>query len=415
LNLIERAKNILLTPKTEWDVIAGETAVPMTLVVGYVLPLAAIAAIAGFISSAVIGTSLPFGGTFRMPMTWALAMLVYGLVMSVVACFVVGFIIDLLAPTFGGTKNYNAAFSVAVYAYTAGWVGALFRVIPYLGWLLAFLVSLYGIYLLYLGLPKLMKNPVDKSVGYTALVIVVAIVVGFVIAIVGGMITGPAMMAGMAMGGGPGMGMHARPGVTYDKDSKLGQLQEFGKKMEEANKKMEEAQKSGDQSKQAAAAMGALGTILSGGKGVDPVQLDVLKPMLPDSVGGLPKTASSSDRSGVAGLMVAKVANTYSDNQGKRIELEVMDTGGAAGLVGLAGWAALGSQSETENESRIERTRKEGSRIVHEEISKTGGTNNFTLVLADRFVVSAKGNGVGIDALKSAVGGLDLGKLESMK
>jgi hypothetical protein len=132
-------------------------------------------------------------------------------------------------------------------------------------------------------------------------------------------------------------------------------------------------------------------------------------------VGGLPKTASSSDRSGVAGLMVAKVANTYSDNQGKRIELEVMDTGGAAGLVGLAGWAALGSQSETENESRIERTRKEGSRIVHEEISKTGGTNNFTLVLADRFVVSAKGNGVGIDALKSAVGGLDLGKLESMK
>jgi hypothetical protein len=53
--------------------------------------------------------------------------------------------------------------------------------------------------------------------------------------------------------------------------------------------------------------------------------------------------------------------------------------------------------------------------MVHEEISKTGGTNNFTLVLADRFVVSAKGRGVDIDALKSAVGGLDLAKLESMK
>jgi hypothetical protein len=413
LNLIERAKNILLTPKTEWDVIAGETAAPMSLVTGYVLPLAALAAIAGFIGSAVIGTPLPFGGTFRMPMTWALAMLVYHLVMSVVACFVLGFIIDLLAPTFGGTKNYNGAFAVAVYAYTAGWIGQMFHVIPYLGWVLGFIISLYGIYLLYLGLPKVMKSPQDKAVGYTALVIVVAIVVGFVIAIVGGLITAPAMMAGMAMGGGPGM--HARSGVTYDKDSKLGQLQELGKKMEEANKKMDEAQKSGDANKQMAAAMGALGTVISGGKGVDPVQLDVLKPMLPDTVAGLPKTASSSDRSGVAGLMVAKVANTYSDNQGKRVDLEVMDTGGAAGLMGLAGWAAIGAQSEKENESRIERTRKEGTRMVHEEISKTGGTNNFTLVLADRFVVSAKGNGVGIDALKSAVGGLDLNKLETMK
>jgi hypothetical protein len=412
LNLIERAKNILLTPKTEWDVIAGETAAPMTLVTGYVLPLAGLAAIAGFLSSAVIGTSLGPLGSYHMPMGWAAGLAVYSLVMAVVACFVIAFIIDLLAPTFSGTKNFNAAFAVTVYAYTAGWVGQLFRVVPWVGWLIGLIISLYGIYLLYLGLPRLMKCPVEKSAGYTVLVIITAIVVTVIIGVISAGISAP-MMAGMAMGGGPGM--HVRPSVTYDKDSRLGQLQELGKKMEEANKKMDEAQKSGDPNKQMAAALGAVGAVISGGKGVDPVQLDVLKPMLPDSLGGLPKTASSSDRSGVAGLMVAKVANTYSDNQGKRIELEVMDTGGAAGLMGLAGWAAMGAQSERETESRIERTRREGSRMVHEEISKTGGTNNFTLVLADRFVVSAKGQGVGIDALKSVVGGLDLNKLETMK
>jgi hypothetical protein len=48
-------------------------------------------------------------------------------------------------------------------------------------------------------------------------------------------------------------------------------------------------------------------------------------------------------------------------------------------------------------------------------MSKSGGTNEFGVVLGDRFMVSAKGNGVDFDQLKSAVSGLDLGRLESMK
>jgi len=47
-------------------------------------------------------------------------------------------------------------------------------------------------------------------------------------------------------------------------------------------------------------------------------------------------------------------------------------------------------------------------------VSKTGGRNEYTLVLADRFVVSAKGS-ADIGTLKSGVASLDLGKLESAK
>ena len=413
MNLIERAKNIMLTPKTEWDAVAVDPTPTATLVTAYVLPLAALSAVAHFISSAVIGTSIPFGGTFRMPMGWALGMLVYGLVMSIVAVFLLGFIIDVLAPTFGGQKNFNQAVKVAAYSYTAGWLGGVLGIIPWVGWILGLLVSLYGIYLLYLGLPKVMKNPPEKSVAYTVVVIIVAIIVAIVIGTIGTMISAGAMYG--ATGGMRGMGGAPGGTVTYDKDSKMGQLQEFGRKMEEANKKMEEANKSGDSKKQMEAAMGALGTALSGGKGVDPVQLDALKPLLPDSVAGLPRTATSSDRSGIAGLMAAKVGGEYGDNSGKSLRLEIVDTGGAAGLTALAGWAALGSVSEKENDSRIERMRKEGNRMVHEEISKTGGTNSYTVILADRFIVSGKGNGVDIDAVKKAVASLDLGKIEALK
>jgi hypothetical protein len=44
-----------------------------------------------------------------------------------------------------------------------------------------------------------------------------------------------------------------------------------------------------------------------------------------------------------------------------------------------------------------------------------GGTNEFGVVVGDRFVVSAKGRGVDLAALKAAVTGLDLSKLEGMK
>ena len=406
MNLVERAKNIMLTPKTEWTAIAADPTPTAGIVTGYVLPLAALAAVAGFISAAVVGTTIPYGGTFRMPMGWALGMLIYNLVMAVVAVFVLGLIIDVLAPSFGGTKNFNQAVKVAAFSYTAGWLGAVLGIIPWVGWLLALLVSLYGFYLLYLGLPRLMKNPPEKSVGYTVVVVIVAIVVAFMISIIGGIIAAPAMMAGMAMGG---------PAVTYDKDSRLGKLEEFGKKMEEAGKKMEQAQKSGDPQKQMEAAMGALGTALSGGKGVEPVQLEALKPFLPEKAAGLPKTSSSADRSGLPGLMAAKVQAEYGDATGKQLRLQVVDTGGAAGLTGLAGWAMLGSSAESENDQRIERMRKEGNRMVREEISKRGGTNAYTVILADRFLVSGEGSGVDFDTVKSAVTAIDLGKVESLK
>ena len=114
MNIVQRVKNIILTPKTEWDVIAGEPTQPKDLVISYVLPLAALAAIAGFIGTVVIGSFL----VGRMSFVWGLVGLVWHLVMSVVAVFVIGFIIDALAPSFGGQKNFNQAIKVAAYSYT---------------------------------------------------------------------------------------------------------------------------------------------------------------------------------------------------------------------------------------------------------------------------------------------------------
>ena len=412
MGLVDRVKNILLSPKTEWPVIAGETSSTGDLMGGYVAPLAGVSALCGFIGSSVVGMSLPFIGTYRTPIVAGMGVAVFTFVMAFVGIFILSLIINALAPTFGGEKNPAQAMKVAVYSYTPAWIAGVLHILPALS-LIGVLVSLYGLYLLYLGLPRLMKNPGEKSIGYTAVVVICAIVIGFVISLLAGGLMAFTGGGAMMMGGMGGMGASERPPVTFDKDSPMGKLEDFGKKMEEAGKKMEAAQKSGDPNAQMKAAMETMGTVLGGGKRFEPVAIDQLKPFTPESFAGLPRKSQSAEKGGPAGLQVSKAEAHYGDGAGKSVSLEVTDTGGAAGLMGLAGW--MNVQGEKETDSYVEHTRKEGSRMVHERVSKHGGENELTLVLGDRFIVEARGQGVSIDAIKSAVGSLDLAKLESMR
>jgi hypothetical protein len=66
--IIERIKGICLKPTTEWDAIAGEETSTADLFKGYAVPLAAIPPIAGFIGGSLIGRSMPFIGSYRVPL-----------------------------------------------------------------------------------------------------------------------------------------------------------------------------------------------------------------------------------------------------------------------------------------------------------------------------------------------------------
>lgn len=407
MNIVERAKNICLTPKTEWPIIAAEPAATGPLITGYAAPLAAIGAICGFIGGALIGQTLPFVGHYRVPIVSALVGAVFSFGMALVGVFVLSLIIDALAPTFGGEKNSGQALKLAVYSYTPAWLAGVLQIVPVLG-LLSIFAVLYSVYLLYLGLPRLMKNPEDKSVVYTVVTFVCAIVLSLILTAIGGLVVGAGMVGTGALSSASGSS-----DVQFDKNSPLGQLEALGKKMEESNKKIDAAAKSGDPNAQAAAAVEGLGVLLGGGKKVDPVAIDQLKPLVPDTFAGLPKTASNAEKTGFASLMVSKAEATYDDKAGKRVTLEISDTGGVSGLLALAGWA--GAEGEREDDEGSERTHRVNGRLTHEKSSKSGGTNEFAVILADRFVVSAKGNGVDLNALKAAVSGLDLGKLEGMK
>jgi len=193
MTLIDRVKNIILTPKTEWPVIDREPGDVAYLFTSYVAILAAIPAICGFIGTSIVGISIPGMGTVRMGVASGLVNAIVSYLLTFLTVYVVALIVDALAATFGGRKNFDSALKVTVYSYTPLWLSGIFTLIPGLRFL--GLLGLYGLYLLYLGLPVLMKSPQEKSLGYAAAVVVCAIVIGLILGmILGALFSFPRMM-----------------------------------------------------------------------------------------------------------------------------------------------------------------------------------------------------------------------------
>ena len=180
--LIERVKDILMRPKEEWRVIDAEPATIGGIYTSYVVILAAIGPIAGVIGQQLFGFSM-LGITWKPTIGWSVGNAVLGYILALVAVYLLGVIINALAPSFGGQQDQLKAFKVAAYCSTATWVAGIFALIPMLAWV-ALVGLIYGLYLLYLGLPVLMRVPQDKLVGYFLVIIVVMIILYFVMGLI---------------------------------------------------------------------------------------------------------------------------------------------------------------------------------------------------------------------------------------
>ncbi len=240
MNIIARVKEILLTPKPAWSIIETEETNTATLYTQYIMILAAIQAVAGFIGMSLFGISA-FGVSVRIPLVTGLVQMVLGYGMALAMVYVMALIADALAPSFGGQKNPMNALKLVAYSSTAAMVGGIFALIPALS-PLTFLAALYSLYLLYLGIPTLMKAPQEKALPYTAVLVVCAIVVG----VISGTILG-AVRGGSSMGMGSATGQLSVETPKGSVNVDVTKLEALSKRMEAAGKKIEKAQQSGDQ------------------------------------------------------------------------------------------------------------------------------------------------------------------------
>ena len=175
--LASRARSVLFEPRATFKEVDAEFTKPGAIWGRYVLPLAAIGPIAGAIGRLVFGqrialTTLTSSVSISDAITWA----IISFLLSLAAVFALTHVISLLAPGFGGQKNDVQALKVAAYASTPMWLSGFFSIYARLA-MVGVIVSAYSLYLLFVGLPIVMKVPQDRSMGYTAVVIIAAVVI----------------------------------------------------------------------------------------------------------------------------------------------------------------------------------------------------------------------------------------------
>lgn len=404
MNLIERAKDILLKPAQTWPLIDAEPATVASIYKNWLVIMAAIPAVCGFIGLSLIGVGA-LGFSYRMPILGGLVDMLFGYVLSLGVAFVMALIVDALAPTFGGVKNQVAAMKVVAYGSTAVYVAGLLKLLPALS-ILGILAACYSVYLVYLGLPALMKCPKDKAAGYTAVVVLIGIVAGFVVGAISVAVMGLGMF-GVGGHAGGAFGFKAPDGeVAIDADA----MSAAARRMDAARARMDAAQKSGDPAS-AGAALGAMMGALTGAGG-PAIPVADLKAQLPAALGAL-KRESFETSGGQAMGIASSVAKAGYVAGEQRAELTITDLGGLGGLASIATWANVSVDKETPD--GIEKTYKDGGRTVHEEYRKDGSHAEYTVILKNGVIVETTADKIDGATLKSMASGVNLDVIESMK
>lgn len=447
--LLARIRGILLSPKQEWPVIAEEPTPAMTVFQQYVLPLLAFVAVISFVHVSVVGVSVPFAGTIRSPIMSGLTNALLTLVMGAIGICIVAAIINALAPKFGGVKEWRQAMKAAAYSLTPAFVGSVFGLLPSLGTLLGFLAGVYGIYVLYLGLPVVMRSQQERAGAYTAWVVVCTIVVGLILGIVsttvgigsGRLLSGitPAAMseeaerqqgaevAAQILGGALGTDDKGKAGLA----TALSNLAKAGEQMEKARSSgsatsaataaaatSSSGSAAGDPAQNAIGAAGgllsALGGALGGENPKQPVHFHQLQEALPASAAGLARTNLEGGAKEAMGIKGSTAKATYGTASGSpRIQIEVSDMTGISGLMELA--SSMQINETRESDSGYERDVTLGGRTAHVKFDRVAKHGEVSAIVASRFSVEVRGDEVSMEELEKVFSDVDLAALESMK
>ncbi|MGH8800051.1 MAG: hypothetical protein ACREX7_07395, partial [Casimicrobiaceae bacterium] len=283
------------------------------------------------------------------------------------------------------------------------------------------------LYLLYVGLPVLMRCPKEKSVGYTIVLILCAIVVSVVISALSTCAIAGFGLAGLGAIGR--LGPHAGDGAAADAGGVISSI--FGGKSEADKARVTDAlsqlQKMGEQADRQAktgatpdansgadltAALNAVGAIVSGGKDVQPVDFRKLKEMLPDKLAGMKRGEASGQSGEAMGIKGSSATARYTDGAGAVLNVDITDMGSLSGLAGLA--SRFDPNMEKETDTGYERTRKVNGQIVHERYDRRSKSGEISIILAERFNVEVRGNGVEAATLQSAIKEIDIARIVAL-
>jgi len=170
MNLVDRVKNLLMNPKTEWLAIKTENAPVQEMLTSYVIPLSIVPAVFALLSG-LIWHSIGLG----------LANALAAIAMAIIGFYAGTYIADALAPTFSSEKDLDRSAQLVGYSYTPNAVASILGIIPFLSFIVVIAGFGYMVYLMYLGITPLKKTPDEKRVAYIVVILLVQLILFFVL------------------------------------------------------------------------------------------------------------------------------------------------------------------------------------------------------------------------------------------
>ena len=169
---------LLINPDKAWAAIRKDSESPARLYLGHVLILALIPEVAGFVGTSQIGWQVGNGPIMKLSVSSALSLSVMFYAAMLAGIFILGKFIDFFAATYEVGDTTPRGITLAAYTATPMFLIGVIAVYPNI-WvnMLAGLVAItYAVYLLYEGLPILMKIPEDRGFMFATSVLTVGLV-----------------------------------------------------------------------------------------------------------------------------------------------------------------------------------------------------------------------------------------------
>ncbi|MDQ2878608.1 MAG: YIP1 family protein [Pseudomonadota bacterium] len=385
--MIDRIKNILLSPKTEWARIDAEPMTLQSIMIGWVLPLAAIGPIAGVLRNFLFPMTIPFTTiSFHPPLIGSIVQAIVTLALTMLGVWVWSLILDALAPSFKGTRNPIAALKLVAFSATAMWLCGIFQ----LTWatMPLAILGLYSAYIFWVGVPVTMKVLKDQAVVYVIVAVIVGIVVNLVVAAIAATVAGTmfAMTPNVTAFGQSGGSSISIGGTTVD----TGKVDAAVAQMTASAATIQANAKAGTSNAVPAADLQA---------------------MLPTAIGGFTRGDVESSSGAAAGIGGSRAEGRYTQGD-QSFSLSVADMGAMGALATLGG--AVNAQTSKTTATGYEKSEMQNGSMVSEKWDNQAHSGSYSTVVASRFAVEAEGGAPSIDVLKGAVGAIDTGKLASL-
>ena len=167
---VNQAINIIIKPKETIEKLKSETVTTKDIVM-YLAIIGLPTFLGIFLGYGFVGWGY-YGGWIGY--AFALGIIMY--VLSIVGIIVFGFILNTLANNFKSKENKMQAMKLVSYAATPWLLLGIASIYPPIA-IISLLGGIYGLYILYLGIPILMETPKEQQIPYFIISLIIYIVI----------------------------------------------------------------------------------------------------------------------------------------------------------------------------------------------------------------------------------------------